>query len=61
MGFFIELLARRRTDAARRYRRALSFLESLSPAERADMGIKPADFPRIARDMAAREKLQSML
>lgn len=33
---------------------ALAFLESLSPADRSDIGIRPADFPRIAREMAGR-------
>ena len=31
---------------------ALALLNSMSPADRADIGIKPADFPRIAREMS---------
>jgi hypothetical protein len=34
------------------YRKALALLNAMSPADRADVGIKPADFPRIAREMA---------
>ncbi len=37
-----------------RYRAALALLNAMSNADRADIGIKPADFPRIARDMALR-------
>lgn len=55
MGFFTELFARPRpTRRQVRYRAAMSLLESMSAADRADIGIKPADFPRIARQMAAR-------
>jgi len=33
---------------------ALAVLHAMSNADRADIGIKPADFPRIAREMAMR-------
>jgi hypothetical protein len=29
-------------------------LHAMSNADRSDIGVKPADFPRIARDMAMR-------
>ena len=37
-----------------RYSAALALLNAMSNADRADIGIKPADFPRIAREMALR-------
>lgn len=52
MGFFTELFARPRPDEQRRYRAALATLDAMSNVDRADIGIKPADFPRIARQMA---------
>jgi hypothetical protein len=54
MGYFTELFARNRTPEAVRYRNALAMFDAMSPAERADIGIKPADFPRLAREMSAR-------
>ena len=54
MGFFTELFARPRPKEAVRYRAALALLNAMSNAERADIGIKPADFPRSAREMSAR-------
>ena len=54
MGFFTELFSRPRPDEVERFRNALVFLESMSHADRADIGIRPADFPRIAREMAER-------
>lgn len=54
MGFLTELFARPRADETQRYRAALALLESMSNSDRADIGIKPADFPRIARQMALR-------
>ncbi|MCB1453508.1 MAG: DUF1127 domain-containing protein [Rhizobiaceae bacterium] len=54
MGFFTELFMRRRSKADERYRAALNILNAMSPADRADIGIKPADFPRIAREMSLR-------
>lgn len=56
MGFFTELFARPRPAEIARYRDALAFLESMSPADRADIGIRPADFPRVARQMARRRQ-----
>ena len=54
MGFFTELFSRPRPEAIERYRNALIFLESMSPSDRTDIGIRPADFPRIAREMSQR-------
>ncbi|MFD1983159.1 hypothetical protein ACFSOZ_10800 [Mesorhizobium newzealandense] len=54
MGFFTEMFARPRPQEHLRYRSALALLLSMSNADRADIGIKPADFPRIAREMSIR-------
>jgi uncharacterized protein YjiS (DUF1127 family) len=54
MGFFTELFSRPRPREDARYRAALAVLDAMSPADRADIGVKPADFPRIAREMATR-------
>jgi hypothetical protein len=54
MGFFTELFSRPRAREEIRYRAALATLYAMTSAERADIGIKPADFPRIAREMTAR-------
>ena len=57
MAFFTELFARPRPKEVVRFRNALATLEAMSPADRADIGIKPADFPRIAREMANRRAI----
>ncbi|RST86316.1 hypothetical protein EJC49_11120 [Aquibium carbonis] len=54
MGFMTEFFARPRPTEEQRYRSAMVLLGAMSGAERADINIKPADFPRIARQMAAR-------
>lgn len=54
MGFFTEFFVRPRLQHETAYRNALALLCAMSPADRADIGIKPADFPRIARQMALR-------
>jgi uncharacterized protein YjiS (DUF1127 family) len=54
MGFFTELFVRPRPKRDRSYRAALAMLDAMTASERADIGIKPADFPRIAREMALR-------
>ena len=54
MGFFTEFFVRPRLRHERAYREALALLAAMSPADRADIGIKPADFPRVARQMALR-------
>lgn len=55
MGFYTELFARPRPAEQSRYRAALAVLNAMSNSERADIGIKPADFPRVAREMAVRQ------
>jgi len=54
MGFYTELFSRQRSRQQARYRAALAFLNAMTNADRADIGVRPADFPRIAREMAAR-------
>ncbi len=54
MGFQTELFSRPRPDEQVRYRAALALLNAMSNADRADIGIKPADFPRVAREIAVR-------
>ena len=54
MGFYTEYFSRPRPREDARYRAALAVLHAMSNAERADIAIKPADFPRIAREMAIR-------
>lgn len=52
--FLTELFSRPLSRESQRYDDASRFLESLSPADRFDIGIRPADFPRVAREMARR-------
>jgi len=54
MGFFTEFFSRPRPAETPRYRAALAVLNAMDRADRADIGIKPADFPRIAREMSER-------
>jgi hypothetical protein len=54
MGFLTEMFCRPRPKEQARYRSALAVLHAMSNADRADIGVKPADFPRIAREMAMR-------
>jgi len=54
MAFFTEMFARPRPNEQIRYRAALATLNAMSSRDRADIGIKPADFPRIAREMSLR-------
>jgi hypothetical protein len=54
MGFFTELFARPRPKHENKYRAALALLNGMTSTDRADIGIRPADFPRIAREMAVR-------
>ena len=54
MGFLTEMFSRPRPKEQARYRAALAVLHAMSNADRSDIGIKPADFPRIAREMAMR-------
>ena len=52
MGFLTELFSRPRPQEEARYRAALALLNAMSNAERADIAVRPADFPRIARRRA---------
>ncbi len=54
MGFHTEFFSRPRPNAEARYRASLAILNAMSNADRADIGIKPADFPRVAREMSMR-------
>ena len=54
MSFLTEFFSRPRPGEDQRYRCALALLEAMNNTDRADIGIKPADFPRIARQMAMR-------
>jgi uncharacterized protein YjiS (DUF1127 family) len=56
MRIFNEFFARPRPDETIRYRTALRTLESMTRSDLADINIKPADFPRIAREMAQRAR-----
>jgi uncharacterized protein YjiS (DUF1127 family) len=52
MGFRTEFFSRPRPKEENRFRAALAMLNSMSNADLADIGIKPADFPRLAREMS---------
>ncbi len=52
MGFRTEFFSRPRSQDERKFRAAMAMLNAMSNADRADIGIKPADFPRLAREMA---------
>jgi hypothetical protein len=54
MGFFTEMFTRPRPQEQARYRAALASLHSVGNTDRADSGVKPADFPRIAREPSLR-------
>jgi hypothetical protein len=54
MGFFTEFFSRPRPKHEVKYRAALAMFNAMSPSDRADIGVKPADFPRIAREMSVR-------
>jgi hypothetical protein len=54
MGFFTEMFSRPRPQEQARYRAALALIHAMNNADRREIGIKPADFPRIARAMALR-------
>lgn len=54
MTFVTEFFARPRPKHQTRFRQAMDLLSGMSNSDMADIGIKPADFPRIARQMAER-------
>jgi hypothetical protein len=54
VGFKTELFSRPRPDAQAHYRAALALLHAMCKADRNDIGVRPPDFPRMAREIAAR-------
>ncbi|HVW54754.1 MAG TPA: hypothetical protein VHC00_03650 [Rhizobiaceae bacterium] len=54
MGFFTEMFSRPRPREHGRYRAALAVLNAIRAADRNEIDIKPADFPRVARQAAWR-------
>ena len=52
MGFLTELFSRPRLPE--HPRSSLALLHAMSHAERTDPAVRPADFPRIARQVAMR-------
>lgn len=54
MGFQTELFSRPRPSAQAHYRAALALLHAMCKADRNDPGVRPADFPRLSRAIAAR-------
>lgn len=55
MGIFTELFARPRPFHAD-HQRGMLILNMMNSAELSDLGIKPADFPNVARDMASKRR-----
>ena len=51
MGFKTELFSRPRPGAQAHYRAALALLHAMCKADRNDPGVRPADFPRLAREI----------
>lgn len=54
MRIFSGLMGRRPSQKDRAYSNAMDVLRGMTAADCADIGIKPADFSRIAREMASR-------
>ena len=54
MEFLTELFSRPRPQEQARYRASLALHHAMTPAERSGTAVKPADFPRIARETAMR-------
>ena len=54
MGFKTELFSRPRPGAQAHYRAALALLHAMCKADRNDPGVRPADFPRLTRELAVR-------
>lgn len=54
MSFIFDFTARGRRRKDQDFRNAMALLNAMSPADRADIGIKQADFTRIAREMSRR-------
>jgi hypothetical protein len=56
MGFFTELFVRPRPREQARYRAAMAVLHAMANTDRTGNDIKPADFPRIARETPLRHR-----
>lgn len=56
MGILTEFFARPRPLQLTQQSRGMLILNAMGSAELSDIGIKPADFPHIARDMAAKRR-----
>lgn len=54
MSFQTELFSRPRPDAQAHYRAALALLHAMCRTDRNELGVRPADFPRLARELAVR-------
>jgi hypothetical protein len=54
MAFRTELFSRPRPNEQAHYRAALALLHAMCKADRKDLGVRPADFPRLAREPATR-------
>lgn len=54
MGFIIELFSRPRPREDARFRASLAVLNATTWADRAGTVVKPADYPRLVRELATR-------
>jgi hypothetical protein len=54
MGFQTELFSRPRPDAQAHYRAALALIHAMCKADRSELAVRQPDFPRLARELAAR-------
>jgi len=54
MGFQTELISRPRPSEQAHCSAALALLHAMCKADRNDPGVRPADFPRLVRELAAR-------
>ncbi|MCO6385469.1 hypothetical protein [Aliihoeflea sp. 40Bstr573] len=56
MGILTEFFAKPRPMRPSHQSRGMLILNAMGSAELSDLGIKPADFPHIARDMASKRR-----
>ena len=54
MSFRIELFSRPRPEAQAHYRALLALAHSMCKADRSEHDVRPADFPRLPRELAGR-------
>jgi hypothetical protein len=54
MSFKTELFSRPRPSEQAHYRAALALLHAMCSADRNELGVRPADFPRMAREIAVK-------